>query len=218
MKKHLLTGLVILLPIALTLMIIIFLFDFFTEPFVTVVGPLVELIQQKINIDLPHGITLFISRIFSLILLCAFIFLLGLVTQLFLIRTLIHWGNLVLYRIPLIRTVYKVSKDIFGALFSTEGEKAFKRPVMIPFPAKPNHCLGFEAGSVASECREKAGIPLVSVFVPTAPHPISGFLFLIPESDVHGVDMNNEEAVKFLVSCGMIAPGHEMEGGDEHPF
>ena len=99
-----------------------------------------------------------------------------------------------------------MTRDIIAALFSADGKKAFKRPVMIPFPCKPNHCLGFEAGEVAEEIKTNLNFPVQSVFVPTAPHPISGFLFLIPKSDVHGVDMTNEEVVKFLVSCGMIVP------------
>jgi uncharacterized membrane protein len=219
MKKYLLTGLIILLPVALTLMVIFFLFDLFTEPFVNIVGPLVDLIQKKADVALPHGLTLFISRVFSLIFLCIFIFFLGMVTQLFLVKVLIHWGNQILFRIPFIKTVYKVSRDIFAALFSSEGKKAFKRPVMVPFPSKPNHCLGFEAGEVAEECREKVDIPLVSVFVPTAPHPISGFLFLIPQKDVLSIDMTNEEVVKFLVSCGMILPETGTKGSeDEQPF
>ncbi len=219
MRKHLLTGLVILLPVALTLMIIVFLFDLFTEPFINIVGPLIHLIQQKLHIALPDGLTLFLSRLFSLIFLCLFIFLLGVVTQLFLVKILMNWANRVLFRIPFIKTVYKVSKDIFTALFSSDGKKAFKKVVIVPFPTKPNYSLGFEAGEAAQECKEKVGTPLVSVFVPTAPHPISGFLFLIPQTDVHPVDMTNEEAVKFLVSCGMIVPqSGNKETDDERPF
>lgn len=220
MRKHLITGLVILLPVALTLMIIFFLFDFFTEPFITIVGPLVDLLQSKLHIVLPQELILFISRLLSLIFLCIFILLLGVVTQLFLVKVIIKWANLLLFRIPFIKTVYKVSRDIFAALFSSEGKKAFKRPVMIPFPSRPNHCLGFEAGEVAEECREKVKTPLVSVFIPTAPHPISGFLFLIPETDVQNIDMTNEQVVKFLVSCGMILPESDSVRGpdDESPF
>ena len=216
MKKHLITGLVILLPVALTLMIIFFLFDLFTEPFFQIVGPLVELIQEKLNISLPEWITLFFSRLLSLLFLCIFIFLLGVITQLFLVKTMIKWGNYILLKIPLIKTVYKVSKDIFAALFSADGKKAFKNPVMIPFPCKPNHCLGFEAGEVAQELKEKIPKQIVSVFVPTAPHPISGFLFFIPEEDVHRIDMTNEEVVKFLVSCGMILPQSETKQNDDN--
>ena len=218
MKKQLATGLVILLPVALTFMVILFLFDLFTEPFVSLVGPLVELLKEKGQLHLPHGITLFLSRLLSLIFLCIFIFLLGVFTQLFLVKVLIKWGNLVLFRIPFIKTVYKVSRDIFAALFSSEGKKAFKRPVMIPFPSRPNHCLGFEAGEVAEECRQKIKTPLTSVFVPTAPHPISGFLFLIPNKDVQEIDMTNEEVVKFLVSCGMILPESDTPGSADEPL
>lgn len=212
MKKQLITGLIILLPVALTLMIIIFLFDLFTEPFVNLVGPIIDLIP----VALPEGFTLFLSRLLSLIFLCAFIFLLGVITQLFLVKTLMHWSNQVLFKIPFVKTVYKVSRDIFGAIFSSDGKKAFKRPVMVPFPCKPNFSLGFEAGEVAKEFQEKIKTPLTAVFAPTAPHPISGFLFLVPKADVHAVDMTNEEVVKFLVSCGMIVPESDNKGPDEH--
>ena len=89
MKKQLLTGLVILLPVALTLMVIVFLFDLFTAPFVDLVGPLVEMIPYQ----LPHGFVLFLSRILSLVLLCIFILILGVITQLFMVKILINWGN-----------------------------------------------------------------------------------------------------------------------------
>lgn len=217
MKKTLFTGFIILLPLILTLMIILFLFDFFTEPFINLVGPLVHLIQKQLSFTLPEGFTLFLSRLLSLIFLCIFIFLLGIVTQWFLVRTLIHWADRVLFRIPFIRTIYRLTREVFGALFSTDGKKAFKRPVMVPFPSRPGYSLGFIAGEVAEECQQKVKTPLVSVFAPTAPHPISGFLFLLPEKDVKEIDMSNEEVVKFLVSCGMILPKSETRD-DEHPF
>lgn len=199
-------------------MVILFLFDAFTTPFVNIVGPLVTLIQKRLHIILPAGLTLFLSRLLSLIFLCIFIFLLGAVTQWFLIRNLINWADRIMARIPFIRSVYRVSRDVLNALFSTEGKKAFKRPVMIPFPGRPNFALGFIAGEVAEECQQKVDTPLVSVFSPTAPHPISGFLFLMPQKDVRDIDMTNEEVVKFLVSCGMIVPESEMKDSDDPPF
>jgi len=218
MKKQLITGIIILLPVALTLMVIIFLFDLFTEPFVDIVGPLVKMSQEKLHLALPKGLTLFLSRLLSLLFLCIFILILGFITQAFLVKNIIHWTNRVLYRIPFIKTVYKVSLDIFTAIFSSDGKKAFKRPVMIPFPSNPNFCLGFEAGQVAEECQQKVSVPLTSVFAPTAPHPISGFLFLVPTADVRNIDMTNEEVVKFLVSCGTILPESDTKDSDEHPF
>jgi len=220
MKKYFLTGLILLLPVALTLMVIFFLFDFFTAPFVNIVGPLIDLIQDNLHLTFPTGLTLFLSRLFALIFLCIFIFLLGMVTQWFLVRNFLKLAQIVISRIPIAKTIYKVSRDIFGALFAMDGKKAFKEPVMVPFPSRPNFCLGFHAGEVAAECQEKVETPLVSVFVPTAPHPISGFLFLIPEQDVYKVDMTNEEVVKFLVSCGMIVPEADkaLEKGPDEFF
>jgi uncharacterized membrane protein len=215
MKKHILTGLIILLPVVLTIMVIIFLFDFLTQPLFTIVNPLVELIEQRIGFEVPHEITLFLTRLLSLIFLVLFIFILGAITQWFLIKSLMNLADRIMFRIPFIRTIYKVSRDIFSALFATEGKKAFKRAVMVPFPSEPNYCLGFVAGEVAPEIQEKIKTPLVSVFAPTAPHPISGFLFLVPEKEVHYVDMTNEEVVKFLVSCGMIIPESEQKTENE---
>src|SRR6185295_12593365 len=140
-------------------MIILFLFDLFTGPFVHLVSPIVKLIPAP----LPASFTIFLSRLLSLILLCIFIFLLGMVTQLFLVKTLIHWGNQLMYKIPFINTVYKVSKDVFTALFSADGKKAFKRPVMVPFSGKSNQCLGFEAGSIPEEITQKTNASLIAV-------------------------------------------------------
>lgn len=215
MKKYLLTGFVILMPVALTLMIIVFLFDLFTGPFVPIVSAILEVFESIFNFHLPHGIALFISRLFAAVLLVLLILVLGALARWFLMKNVFQIGHNIISRIPFINTVYKVSKDIFGALFSSEGKKAFKRPVLIPFPHPPSFSLGFQAGEVAEEIQKKLKTPAISVYMPTAPHPISGLLFIVPEKDVHAIEMDNEEAVKFLVSCGMIHPGSAKGGEDE---
>ena len=215
MRKAFITGLIILLPVALTLMIIFFLFDFFTGPFVPIVSALLSQIEAKLHFTLPPGLDLFISRLFALILLSIFILLLGAAARWFLIRKFLHGTHLLISRIPLIKSVYKVSREVFHALFSGEGKKAFKDPVIFPFPSPPAYAVGFHVGEVAQECQEKVDTPLISVFMPTAPHPISGFLFLVPERDVRKIEMMNEEVFKFLVSCGMIHPPGEKVEIDE---
>ena len=211
MKKYFLTGLVILMPAALTLMVILFLFDLFTAPFVNIVSHLFEILSAKIAFNPSHGLALFISRILALILLVLFIFFLGTVARWFLVKNLLSGTHQILSKIPFIKTVYKVSRDVISALFSTEGKKAFKYPVMFPFPHPHSFAVGFQAGEVAKEIQEKIDAPLVSVFAPTAPHPITGFLFLIEEKNVSKLEMTNEEAVKYLVSCGLIHPESESK-------
>lgn len=213
MKKHLLTGLVLLLPAILTLLVIRFLFDLFTAPFVPLVSELLHWINQQLGISLPHGFVLFISRIFAFILLILLIFVLGLIARKFFFRNLLNVTHKILSRIPIVKTVYQVSRDVFSALFSTDGKKAFKRPVLFPFPSKATFAVGFEAGDVTEEIQRKVPTAVTTIFAPTVPHPISGFLFIVPKDDVHPLDMNNEEALKYLVSCGLIHP-EKKHGGN----
>ncbi len=216
MKKYLITGLIILMPVALTIFIIAFLFDFFTTPFVSIVSEIVSLIQTKLPFMLPKGLAVFLSRILSLILICALIFILGIFGRWFFIKSFFKWTNKAIARIPLVSSVYKISREVISAIFSADGKKMFKEPVMVPFPDDPNFCVGFSSGDAPIECEKKVGRPLISVFAPTAPHPISGFLFILPKDDVRPLDMTNEDAVKFLVSCGVILPASEaIEAPDE---
>lgn len=206
MKKYFFTGLVVLLPIALTLMIIFFLIDFFTTPFIPIITQQLEKLQQSLPFTLPENLDRFIAKFIALILLCIFVFVLGVIARWFLVRNLLQGMHAILSRIPILRTVFHVSRDLFASLFSQGKKKAFKKPVMIPFAGPGNYCVGFLAGHAPEECQTKIKESLLSIFTPTAPHPISGFLFLVPEKDVQDIDLSNEDAVKFIVSCGLIVP------------
>ena len=203
MKKYLLAGVITLLPLALTILIVVFLFDFFAAPFL----PLVKIGVSKVPFSLPPGVTLFISRLIALILLCLLTLLLGFTARQFIFNRFARAANKILYRIPFVKTVYKVSKDVFSAIFSPDEKQGFKEPIVTPFPHAPFFAIGFKTGDAPLECQEKAGESLVSVFAPTAPHPISGFLFLVPEKNIQSLDMTKEDAFKYLVSCGVILPG-----------
>ncbi len=205
MKKSFITGLVILLPTTLTLIIAFFLLNLFTKPFV----PIVEAILSQFSFPLSHEITLLLSRFIALIFLFIFLLILGMIAQLFLFRSLANVANYILFRIPFVNTIYKTSRDMFSAIFSPDGKHAFKDAVSIPFPARPHMCIGLSSGEAPKECEEKIGKQLISVFAPTAPHPISGFLFLVPVDDVQSLEMTKEDAIKYLLSCGVIHPAAE---------
>jgi uncharacterized membrane protein len=205
-KKYFFTGLIVLLPVVLTIVIMVFLFDFFTTPFMGPVASLLKLAETHFSIAIPSIINIFLARLIALILLSVFVLLLGMVAQWIVMRNTIRAMHQLLSRIPFIKTVFQVSRDVFSALFSNEGKKTFKCPVLVTFPARPNRSIGFHVGEIPSECQSKVNEPLVAVFTPTAPHPISGFLIFYPQKDVKSLDMSNEDALKFLVSCGMIVP------------
>ena len=185
-------------------MIAAFLFDLFTTPFVPIVKALLHYVPS-----LPEEAIKIFSRLIALVLLIIFIVILGMVARHFLFKNLAHITNRVLYKIPFVKTIYKVSRDIFAALLSPDGKQVFKETVAIPFPYKPHLCIGFSSGESLKECEEKVGEPLIPVFAPTAPHPISGFLFLVPKKDVESINMTKEDAIKYLVSCGVIHPHAE---------
>ncbi|MDE3055142.1 MAG: DUF502 domain-containing protein [Verrucomicrobiota bacterium] len=206
MKKSLITGLLLLLPVILTLVVIQFLFDLFTEPALPLVRELLHWGATRLQFKPPAGTDLFLSRIFALILLVITIFLLGLIARWFFFRNLFTLVRRVISRIPFVKTIYQVSRDIISAIFSTDGKKAFKRPLFFPFPSKSTYALGFEAGEVTEEIQSKTEATLMTVFAPTVPHPISGFLLFVPKEDTKSVAMTNEEAFKYLISCGLILP------------
>lgn len=209
MRKYFLTGLAILLPLVLTIVVIVFVVDLFTTPFVDVVKDFIYQFERTHPIIKSDEAIQIIARIISLILIIVLIFLLGVIARWFFFRSILKFMNWIFSKIPFVKTIYKVTKDIASALFGGGGSKAFKRSVLVPFPSPHSFCVGFETGDVPEVCQKSVDKKLVPVFVPTAPHPISGYLLMMAEDDVKAIQMSNEEAVKFTVSCGMILPEQE---------
>nr|NGX29994.1 hypothetical protein [Candidatus Anoxychlamydiales bacterium] len=138
------------------------------------------------------------------------IFVLGVIARWFFFRSLINLMNKIFSKIPLVKTIYTSLKDIISS-FMKKGSKAFTKTAMVAFPSKDSYCVGFESGEIPEECQKKVKEKLKPVFVPTAPHPISGYLVMAIEKEVFSIDMKNEDAVKFTVSCGLILPGEKLD-------
>lgn len=204
MKKYFVTGLVILLPLAMTLAIVIFLVNFFTNPFVDVVHDFLKhygLLQTGFLFLSSDQVQLYVSRILILALLFFFTVLLGALTRWVIVHYFIRIGDFIFHRIPFVRSIYKTSQDVIKTIF-TSSTKSFKQVVLVPFPNKDTHSMGLVT-------REK--IPatgkdthLVAVFVPTTPNPTSGFLMMFDPDDLVYLDMKVEEAFKYIISCGVI--------------
>ena len=113
-------------------------------------------------------------------------------------------------RLPFIKAVYRISKEVTGAIF-TQNTKTFQKTVIIPFPHAEAYSLGFFTGQAPPACMK--AIPGIeqSVFVPTSPHPLSGYMLLSPKKNIVDVDISVEDAFKFLLSCGAVHPGEKIE-------
>lgn len=208
MKKHFLTGLIILLPIAITIGVVGYLINLFTGPFVKAVSSFL----QKANLA-NHGflflsheqVVLYLSKFLILALLFLFIILLGMLTRWYVIRGLLNIGDRLLHRIPVVSTVYKTTKEIIKTLFHKDAT-AFKQVVLVPFPRKDIFALGLVSSRAPTTCSASSGSNLISVLVPTTPNPTSGFLLMFKQEELIYLDMKPEDAIKYIISCGSIVP------------
>jgi uncharacterized membrane protein len=207
-KKYFLTGLIILLPIAITIAVVSSLIDFFTGPFVKAVSSFLQntnFANQGFLFLSHEQAVLYLSKLLILIMLFFLIIFLGMITRWYVIRSLFSLGDRFLHRIPVVSTVYKTTKEIIKTLFHKDAT-AFKQVVLLPFPRKDTFALGLVAGNAPTVCSTSSGSNLVSVLVPTTPNPTSGFLLLFKQEDLIYIDMKPEEAIKYIISCGSIVP------------
>ncbi|MDN3508174.1 MAG: DUF502 domain-containing protein [Simkaniaceae bacterium] len=213
MKKSFITGLVILLPLAVTVMIVIFIVNFLTQPFFGAVSTFLsnfDILNHGFLFLKPEQVIKYGSQL--LILLCIFLFTicLGTIARWFFIRSLLRLSDYVLNKIPLVNTVYKTTKDIIKTIFASD-KNAFKQVVMVPFPKKDCFVIGLLSRESPELCSEAAGNPLFSVLVPTTPNPTTGFLLMYKRDDMIFLDMKPEDAIKYIVSCGVITPEHPQK-------
>ena len=213
MKKYFLTGLVILLPAAVTIVVILFVVNFFTEPFIGLSSSIIYKYNFFSNGFLflsQEQLIQYSSRILILLFLFLATVVLGIFTRWFFINAIFKLCDKVLHRIPLINTVYKTSQDIIKTIFVSD-KNSFKQVVMVPFPRPGIYVLGLIARESPSCCSEKIGEELTSVLVPTTPNPTTGFLLMFKKEDILHVDMKPEDAIKYIVSCGVILPGEKHQ-------
>lgn len=155
------------------------------------------------------------SQIFILLTLFFGILILGFFARLFLFRLLVKWGDKLIHRIPIINKLYKTVKEVIEVIFTSK-DKAFKQVVMVFFPNSSTFCLGFLSKYAPKELNEPTKSDLMSVFLPTTPNPTTGYLLQFPKEDIIHLDMSIEEALKFIVSCGIVSD-KTVSNSDETP-
>jgi uncharacterized membrane protein len=203
LKKTFITGVILLLPFILTLMLVSFLFNLLTTPFVGVVSSFFnhyELFQKGFFLFNEAQITIFFSRVMILLLLVLFTIGVGFIGRYVFVNSLIHFWEGVLYKIPFVRSIYKMCKDVMNTVMATE-TRSFKQVVLVPFPSVLSQVVGLVT---QENIPSHVGEEMMAVFVPTTPNPTSGFLMLYKKSDVTPLDMPIEEAFKYIISCGVI--------------
>jgi len=193
-KNYFLTGLLVILPVFVTVYVIWFL--------IRVMDVVLKYIPPKY---LPETYLPFQIPGLGLILVVILIFVVGLLTRNLAGRRVVHiWENMV-DRIPLVRIIYSGVKQLLEAFFIQKNQ-AFKRVALLEYPRRGVYVIGFITGESKGEVQSKINKNMINVFVPTTPNPTSGFYIIIPEDELIILNMTVEDAFKLIISGGIFSP------------
>lgn len=194
LRSYLLAGLIAWLPILITIGVLRFIIDLLDNTLALV--PKAYQPEQLIGHYIPG---------FGVILSLILLILTGMIATNYFGQRLFEWGESLLSKIPLVRSIYKTVKQVIHAVVSTNSE-AFRKVVLIEYPRKGLWSIAFQTGSANTKINSKIKDEMVSVFIPTTPNPTSGFLIILPKGDVVELDMSIDEALKFIISLGVMPP------------
>ncbi len=188
LQRVFVSGILVVVPVTVTVYVLFFLFQ-------KLDGLLSPLFVKYLGYSIPG------MGVLATLLL---IFLVGVLARNVIGSRLFGLGELVFVRTPLVRAVYTAAKQLIEAVTSTD-RKAFNRAVMIEYPRKGMYTIGF--ASAQTELRMgDSHHRMMTVFVPSTPTPVTGFVVMLPASDVHELAISTEEVIKYIVSGGFATP------------
>ncbi len=208
MKKYFITGLVILLPLAVTVAIVVLIVNFLTQPFVGLVSDFLksfDLVNRGFLFLNPQQVLKYGSQILILFSIFIFTVILGMIARWFFFKTLLNVSDRILHRIPLVNKVYKTTQEIIRTIFASD-KNSFKQVVMAPFPKGGAYVIGLVSRESPRVCSSAANAEMLSVLIPTTPNPTTGFLIMYKKEELIFLDLAPEDAIKYIVSCGVITP------------
>jgi uncharacterized membrane protein len=200
LRGYFLTGLIVVGPVAITIYVVwwfINLIDAWVKPVI----PPRYLPEHYLPFTVPG-----MGLIFGIVGLMV----VGALTANLFGRTLVSYSEMMLARMPIVRSVYRTLKQIFETVLSKNGG-SFKRVGLIEFPRRGLYSIVFLAGDPPQEVEDKigAGDPLITAFMPNGPNPTTGFIVFVPAREVIALDLSVEDAAKLVVSAGLVAPDQQ---------
>jgi uncharacterized membrane protein len=208
MKKYFITGLVILLPVALTLAIVIFIFNLLTVPFLGLVKAVFghyHLLEEGFLLLSARHIQNLVAKILILISLFFIVIGLGFIARWFFFKTFMKFAEYMVKRIPLVSSIYRTCQEVIKTIFTSK-TKSFKQVVLVRFPHPHTYSIGLVTREEIPSLANTSHADAVAVFIPTTPNPTSGFLIMFKPNDLIYLDMKVEDAFKYIISCGVISP------------
>lgn len=202
MKKYILTGLLVWLPLAITIWVL-----------KSVVGTLDDVFAWFMVVAqtvLPVSIHPFLADLqripgLSVIILVTALWLTGVAVTNMVGQWLLNQSNRLFSNIPIVKSIYNSVKQVSDTLFSSSGQ-AFREAVLVQYPRNGAWTIAFVTGKPDGEVAQKLPPDMVTVYVPTTPNPTSGFMLIVPRAEVHPLRMSVDEALKYIISMGVVSP------------
>jgi uncharacterized membrane protein len=213
MKRNFLTGIVIVLPIAITIWLMSVLVKICTAPFTSIVKSLLDrlaIVESGFWIFSADQTLHSIATVTIVASLFALLYFIGLVSRLLYLHILVKGLERLIARIPLISTIYRACREITDILFAPR-ETSATRVVWTPVPTPSQALLGFATNVVPIKTFEGGKETYISVFTPGTPNPTNSFLLLCQEKSLISTDLSVEESLRWIVSCGSSEPANFLK-------
>ena len=203
-RAYFFAGVLVSTPIAVTIALALWFIEFVDSHVV----PLIPVHwNPNTYIQDYFGITLSVPGV-GVVVLAVVITLIGALTAGFLGRFIIRTGENIVARMPVVRSIYSASKQILETVFRDQSE-AFREAVLVEYPRRDAWTIAFITGRTTGEVQARTPDDVVNVYVPTTPNPTSGFLLYVPVKDLKPLEMSVEDAVKMVISVGMVTPPYD---------
>lgn len=206
LRRYLVAGILVWLPLGVTIFLLRILIGLMDKSLVLV--PQQYRPEEWLGFAIPG---------LGLVLTMLVLVLTGLLATNFLGRGMVSLWESMLERIPVVRSVYSAAKNFAEIVFSDSGQ-SFKKVLLIEYPRKGLFSLAFQTATQLGEVQGRTGEEIVCTFVPTTPNPTSGFIIIVPRKDVIELDMEVDEALKMIISLGVVVPTWRSDRIGELPL
>ena len=198
-KRYFITGLLIWVPLAITAWVLSLIASAADQSLRFLPEALRP--QTLLGFDIPGA---------GIVVTFLIIFFTGVLAANFIGQRLVRWWEKLLARIPVVNTIYNSVKQVSDTLFSSSGN-AFRKALLVRYPHRDSWTIAFLTGAPGGDIVNHLHGNFVSVYVPTTPNPTSGFFLMMPKSDVIELDMAVDEALKYIISMGVVAPPTQIK-------
>ena len=201
-KQNMIAGLLVIIPIGLTYIVLAFVIGKLDK----LMAPVVTWTILRLQIPLPEDFHL---PGLGFILICIFIFIIGLVTANFLGKQLVRAWDYLMHQVPFVRGIYMTIKKVVVTI-SRPGKSPFEQMVLVHYPHPSSRMIGLISCDEHGEVSGRTGEDLVNVFLPLLPNVTLGFMLILPRDQIITLKMTREEGIKYLMSFGIVVPGMDL--------